>query len=142
MNRIAKLLTLAVFVGASASALTATVTGRWNGHFVAKLVPPQGNKALSSDAVNQIDDILGQIKIILTIKTDGSYVVVTKGPKQPDATTKGTWKLKGKTLTLSPSEKRMGEVGTLSADGKSLTMSLPKGMSDHGVKGHAVFNKG
>ena len=142
VNSFAKILILPILFGVAASALSVSVTGKWNGHFAAKLAPPQGDKTLTPEAVKQINDIISQISIVLTVKADGTYLAVTKGPKQPDGTTKGKWKLKGKTLTLTPSEKRPPEVGTISADGKSLTMSLPKGMSDHGVKGHAVFSKG
>ena len=141
MNRFAKLLTLAFLAGLAGSAVSATVTGKWNGHFAAKLVRPADDKQYTPEKVKDINGLLGQIKIILTIRADGTYLVITKGPGQPDASTKGKWKLKGKTLTLTPDEKRAGEVGTVGSDGKTLTMSLPPLMVREGVKGRTVFVK-
>jgi hypothetical protein len=85
--------------------------------------------------------MLSKIKIKLVINAKGTYKATTMVPGQPDQSSNGTWKLAGKKLTLTPSDKRPPEVGTLSANGKTLTLSLPKEMAASGVSGKAVFSR-
>jgi hypothetical protein len=143
VTRIAKLFTLALLICASTVALSTPVTGKWTGKLAVRFAPPVSKDTkLSPDFIQNMQKLLDGIRIALTIKADGTYVAVTKGASQKDGKTVGKWTLKGKTLTLTPNEKRPPEIGTVSKDGKTLTMSIPKDMTDHGVKGNAVFTKG
>ena len=143
MNRLATLLTSAALMMLATPGLSATVTGKWNGKLAATFAPAQGAGSFTPEQVKSVQGVLNGIKIVLTVSADGTYVAITKGANEQDQTTKGKWTLKGKTLTLTPNGKNPdAEVGTVSADGKSLTMSLPKNMTRSGVSGRAVFTKG
>lgn len=142
VNRFAKVLGLLILVSGVASAFSASVVGKWNGRLVATFTPPPTQKGLSADQIKHANVVLASIRIILTIKADGTYAAVTKGSEQEDKKSTGKWTLKGKRLTLLRDEKGASpEVGNLSADGKSLKMSLPKDMTAFGVNGSAVFKK-
>lgn len=131
------MLTIAI----AANSLAASVVGKWSGKFQATYTPPTGATVKPED-VKKLNEFLSSVSIIVTIKGDGSYTAITKAPRQPDQASKGSWKLVGKQLTLTPASSAAArETGTLSADGKSLKMSLPKDMSDHGVKGKAIFKR-
>ncbi|MHB8635974.1 MAG: hypothetical protein ACYC96_05825 [Fimbriimonadaceae bacterium] len=143
MNRIARLSVVLTILAFAATGSATTIAGKWTGKLAVKFVPPHTGPTISAEDVKRAQTFLNSIQIILTLSPKGTYVAITKGPQRPDAETKGKWTLKGKKLTLTPSEKnRPPEVGLLAANGKTLTMSLPKDMSEQGVSGHAVFTKG
>jgi hypothetical protein len=146
VNRIAKFLSLAALVAITVSAYSVTLPGKWVGKLDAKFAVPAGVKQQPTpEQLKAINESLAGIRVTLTIKVDGTYTAVTtyttQGPKPPNQTSKGKWKLKGKTVTLLPGDKRPPEVGTISADGKTLIVPLPKDMAAKGVSGAAVFKK-
>jgi hypothetical protein len=148
VNRIAKVSSLLGLLLVGVAVQAAAVPGKWVGRLDFKFTPPQNVKPpLTPDQLKGINESLSGIRVTLAIKADGTYTAVTTyaattpGPKRPPQSSKGKWKLKGKTLTLSPDDKRPPEIGTLGADGKTMTVSLPKDMTARGVTGKAVFKK-
>lgn len=143
VKSLAKLSGIALLLVAAGLADCAGVVGTWNGRLNARFVPPaEVQQRITAEQVKQANDVLKSVAIVLTIRSDGTYTAVTKLPKYSDTSSKGKWKLKGKTLTLTPSgDGSQAESGTLGADGKTLTMSLPKRMTATGVSGKAVFRR-
>jgi len=142
VNRAPKLLALALLLAAVANSFAVVVTGKWVGHLNVKFVPPAGMKpAPSPDDIKSVETALKAVTVELTILANGTYKAVTRGTGQEKKPSTGKWKLKGRTLMLTPDDKRPPETGTLSANGKTMTVSLPKDMTLKGMTGNAIFKK-
>lgn len=165
-SRLSAIIALSALAGA---AFSATVVGKWTGHFHATYAfRPANPPAGFDDKVKEANALLTKIVVILTIKSSGTYVATTKSPGHADTVGKGTWKLVGKKLTLTPdpekalmlnsksgtvdmdpktnkpketTAQRPPEVGVLSANGKVLTVELPASMTAQGFKGNAIFTR-
>ncbi len=141
--RFCKLGTILALLALAAMSLSANVVGKWTGHFNARYTPsPNAKTQPKPEMVEGVNKLLAKLVIVLVIDAKGTYTAKTKAAGQPDQSSSGSWKLVGKTLTLTPKDKRAPEVGTLSKDGKSLTVNLPQQMIQEGISGKAVFKKG
>jgi hypothetical protein len=142
VNRFSKILAMLAMTTLVATAISAPINGKWTGRINAKFSPAAGSKSgISAEQIKKQNELLGKILIILVLDVKGTYTSTSRIPGVQEQVGKGTWKLSGKKLTLVPSDKRTPEVGTLSANGKILTINLPATMSAAGIKGKAIFKK-
>ncbi len=115
------------------SAIAQSPVGSWKGKINMKMPTLPANMPPSSKAMVQQQLAAVQKMVInLTMKKDQTYTVTTTGApagagNQDD---KGTWKQKGKTITMSSGKKTPNGANKpqdfiLSADGKTLTLTIP-----------------
>jgi hypothetical protein len=134
------------FLVVTALAVLATVSlaaqnpvGTWKGKVL--LDTSKMPKMTNPDQKKMMDKMLATTRamvITIVMKSDKTYVAtMTGGPNTPPEG--GTWSVKGNTVTMT-SKKKGGQSQpfTLSADGKTMSMSLPAMM---GATGKIVLKR-
>jgi hypothetical protein len=145
-----RFLVLGALVATFAFALAQNVTGAWKGRIdidMSKL--PAAKNEEGKKMMEQVKTMLGKMKITLTLNANKTYSMKATGlpNAMKDQTSEGTWKQRGKSVTLTPTKengkKPTGESAkpvtlTVSADGKKMSMAVPGGA---GMGGSLVFTR-
>jgi hypothetical protein len=81
-------------------------------------VPAENRKEAEAMFDEQMDKQLDQMNVQVTLKSDGTYTAEMSGPNNKESDS-GTWKLDGKTLTFTSTDKDSNKTKTATyEDGK------------------------
>ena len=130
------------------TAIAQSPVGKWTGKLNLKM--PEVPAAADANTRQMIEQSMAAVKkmtLHLTFSNDKTYSLFTKGaPAQAGGEQKdnGTWSQSGKNVNIvsTRKDKKPDKPQTMvfSADGKTLTMSLPGGPG--GSAGNIVFKRG
>lgn len=116
------------------------VIGSWKGK-IHLIVPkmPDSNPQMKAMIEKQLAT-LANLSILLNVKPDHTYSTRTQGGPSsvPNKESTGKWSTEGTTITLKSSDPKAPKEGqklTVSANGKTMTLTLPRG------QGSVIFTK-
>ncbi len=145
MKLVQRFFLTAVFAALSVSVFAAGVVGTWHGKVLidssklppAKTPEQQRNMAMALNMVKQV-------QITMNFKADKTYTASAKGGmiRKQDQSDSGTWSQSGNIVTITPkkkmaTQKQKSENLVMSADGRTMTVTIPSG----GFGGKVVFTK-